>query len=321
MCGRIRRAMHVRRYRVRDEWQDQPHDARDEIAYLGPERQDRYERHDWNFTAVEVVGTGPASNRHSPGTLVACAAQILCLTAAARWHRDAGEAQIPDALLWRASTGAAGSGLGMATGSPAAGRGGDRPGCRSSAAVAAISRGGQVTDRLGVHGASRRRLPSHCQSPAGTGRRAHHVSRPAYRGARCAAPRFRVPRLRRQKARPADRRKPPRQMLVSLRDADVYLDGAHVLRNINMVVQRGAMLGGAWSQWFGQVDAAAHNLWRPWRGQRGKHRARRDFARSFAAGIPCPHCAGESAAAVGLFPVLPRARDRRVGPALKHRPE
>ena len=28
------------------------------IAYLGPERQDRYERYGWNFTAVEVVGTG-----------------------------------------------------------------------------------------------------------------------------------------------------------------------------------------------------------------------------------------------------------------------
>jgi molybdate transport system ATP-binding protein len=48
----------ARRYRMGRVWQDQPHDARDEIAYLGPERQDRYERHGWNFRAVEVVGTG-----------------------------------------------------------------------------------------------------------------------------------------------------------------------------------------------------------------------------------------------------------------------
>lgn len=33
-------------------------DVAGDIAYLGPERQDRHERHDWNFTALEVVGTG-----------------------------------------------------------------------------------------------------------------------------------------------------------------------------------------------------------------------------------------------------------------------
>ena len=47
-----------RRYQVHGRWQDQPQDARDEIAYLGPERQDRHERYGWNFAAVDVVGTG-----------------------------------------------------------------------------------------------------------------------------------------------------------------------------------------------------------------------------------------------------------------------
>ena len=36
----------------------QPLDVKDEIAYLGPERQDRYERYDQDFTALAVVGTG-----------------------------------------------------------------------------------------------------------------------------------------------------------------------------------------------------------------------------------------------------------------------
>ncbi|MEY4761378.1 MAG: hypothetical protein RLZZ200_1234 [Pseudomonadota bacterium] len=37
---------------------DQPEGVKDHVAYLGPERQDRYERYDWNFTAAAIVGTG-----------------------------------------------------------------------------------------------------------------------------------------------------------------------------------------------------------------------------------------------------------------------
>ncbi len=48
----------VRRYRWRGEWQDTPYGLLEQIAYLGPERQDRYERYGWNFTALQVVGTG-----------------------------------------------------------------------------------------------------------------------------------------------------------------------------------------------------------------------------------------------------------------------
>lgn len=52
-------AAHVpRRYLLDGEWHEQPVDVREEIAWLGPERQDRYERYGWNFTALEVVGTG-----------------------------------------------------------------------------------------------------------------------------------------------------------------------------------------------------------------------------------------------------------------------
>ena len=35
-----------------------PQTLADDIVYIGPERQDRYERYDWNFTAAAVVGTG-----------------------------------------------------------------------------------------------------------------------------------------------------------------------------------------------------------------------------------------------------------------------
>jgi molybdate transport system ATP-binding protein len=47
-----------RRYRFGGQWHEQPADVRDEIVWLGPERQDRYERYGWNHSALEVVGTG-----------------------------------------------------------------------------------------------------------------------------------------------------------------------------------------------------------------------------------------------------------------------
>ena len=47
-----------RRYLLDDQWHLQPAEVRDELAWLGPERQDRYERYGWNHPAIEVVGTG-----------------------------------------------------------------------------------------------------------------------------------------------------------------------------------------------------------------------------------------------------------------------
>ena len=47
-----------RRYRFGGEWHDEPAAVRDELAWLGPERQDRYERYGWNHPALDVVGTG-----------------------------------------------------------------------------------------------------------------------------------------------------------------------------------------------------------------------------------------------------------------------
>jgi len=48
----------LRRYRTGGESFDTPAGVAEDIAYVGAERQDRYEHYDWNFTAHQVVGTG-----------------------------------------------------------------------------------------------------------------------------------------------------------------------------------------------------------------------------------------------------------------------
>jgi molybdate transport system ATP-binding protein len=48
----------ARRYRWRGEWWATPREVQDEIAYLGAERQDKYERYAWNYTVRQVIGTG-----------------------------------------------------------------------------------------------------------------------------------------------------------------------------------------------------------------------------------------------------------------------
>jgi molybdate transport system ATP-binding protein len=47
-----------RHYHYAGEWHDQPLFARERIAYLGPERQDRYERQGFDLRVAEVVATG-----------------------------------------------------------------------------------------------------------------------------------------------------------------------------------------------------------------------------------------------------------------------
>jgi molybdate transport system ATP-binding protein len=48
----------IRRYRWGQEVRTTPYEAQDEIAYVGPERQDRYERYGWNHSVEGVIGTG-----------------------------------------------------------------------------------------------------------------------------------------------------------------------------------------------------------------------------------------------------------------------
>src|SRR3954468_22674248 len=48
----------LRRYHLHGEAFDHPAGVSEEIAYVGAERQDRYEHYEWNFRASEVIGTG-----------------------------------------------------------------------------------------------------------------------------------------------------------------------------------------------------------------------------------------------------------------------
>ena len=45
-------------YRLGRDRHDQPREARPRIAYLGPERQDKYQRYEWDLAVRDVVGTG-----------------------------------------------------------------------------------------------------------------------------------------------------------------------------------------------------------------------------------------------------------------------
>ncbi len=48
----------LRRYALAGELFDDPYGVREEIAYLGPERQDRYEHYEWNHRVERIVATG-----------------------------------------------------------------------------------------------------------------------------------------------------------------------------------------------------------------------------------------------------------------------
>jgi molybdate transport system ATP-binding protein len=48
----------ARRYHWRNETFMSPFEVKEEIGYLGPERQDKYERYGWNHTVEQIVGTG-----------------------------------------------------------------------------------------------------------------------------------------------------------------------------------------------------------------------------------------------------------------------
>jgi len=47
-----------RRYRWRNETFTSPYGVKEEIGYVGPERQDKYERYGWNHPVEQIVGTG-----------------------------------------------------------------------------------------------------------------------------------------------------------------------------------------------------------------------------------------------------------------------
>lgn len=51
-------ASRSRRYSWHNETFTSPFEVKEEIGYLGPERQDKYERYGWNHTVAQIIGTG-----------------------------------------------------------------------------------------------------------------------------------------------------------------------------------------------------------------------------------------------------------------------
>ena len=52
-------ASHPRlQWKLHSQWHDVPLGVKEHIAYLGPERQDKYERYGWNMAVEDVIGTG-----------------------------------------------------------------------------------------------------------------------------------------------------------------------------------------------------------------------------------------------------------------------
>jgi molybdate transport system ATP-binding protein len=51
-------ASRTRRYLWRNEIFTSPFEVKEEIGYVGPERQDKYERYGWNHTVAQIIGTG-----------------------------------------------------------------------------------------------------------------------------------------------------------------------------------------------------------------------------------------------------------------------
>ena len=92
----------LRRYRWRGENFDTPAGILDEIAYVGAERQDRYEHYEWNFRAREVVGTGLQRTDIPMRELTPAGAQARRGSAAQARHRSARGAPLPHAFVWRA---------------------------------------------------------------------------------------------------------------------------------------------------------------------------------------------------------------------------
>lgn len=58
-----------RHYRWKGEHFDEPLGVKDEIAYVGAERQDRYEHYQWNHRVLTVVGTGLTRSDAPQGSL------------------------------------------------------------------------------------------------------------------------------------------------------------------------------------------------------------------------------------------------------------
>ncbi len=232
-----------RRYRLAGQWHEEPVEAREEIVWLGPERQDRYERYGWNYPVLEVVGTGLYRtdiplHRLSAGDRAKCLTFLRragCERLARRRFLTLsyGERRLvllARALAWRASVLLLDE---VATGLDEANR------ARLYRVLGATS-ARHMTWICSAH--RREDIP-----PGATHLLWLHAGRVGYAGP------MRPLRLRaalaaataeQAKTRPGPRRvrggarRPPRA-LIEITAAGVYADGKRLLRDVNLTVRRG----------------------------------------------------------------------------------
>ena len=235
-----------RRYHLHDEWHDQPAEVRDEIAWLGPERQDRYERYGWDFPAIDVVGTGLLRADLPQGPLTAAErTRCLALLRAAGIARLAGRrfltlsygerrlVLLARALAWQAqvvlldevATGLDGANQKRLYALLSARR------RRHSTWICSAHRAEDVppgaTHLLWLHGGSVRYAG---RSTPGRLREALALTAA---GADPGKP------VARSGAKPRRTPEKAARAVMEMRDADVWIDERHILRGVSLVVNRG----------------------------------------------------------------------------------
>ncbi len=239
-----------RRYLWRGEVYRTPLEVKEEIAYVGSERQDKYDRYGWNHTAEQVVGTGlhrtdipldPLTRPHRR-TVAALLGRLSLSHLAQRRFLTLSYGERRLVLLARALAARPKLLLldellnGLDTVNHAAAlRWLDRTG-RShlpwvlathrledvprSATHALVLNNGRIVYRGRL---ARARLERWLDAPAPTRSPIRHFARPA----------------RRARPAPPARRARRGRMLVRMTDASVYLDGSRVLQNLSVEIARG----------------------------------------------------------------------------------
>jgi molybdate transport system ATP-binding protein len=227
-----------RRYHWRGETLHEPYEVKQEIAYLGSERQDRHEHYEWNYRASTVVGTGlqrtdiplaafsAADRRRVAGALRACGIAALAkqrfLTLSYGQRRMV---LLARALAWRAPL--------LLLDELFAGLDDDRR-QQVQAIVARLARG-TTSWVISTH--------RHEDIPAS----ATHLlclrrGRVAWQGTMRAARALPLLRAPQRSTATARRRKPSRSSapLIQLRNAWVWLDGHAVLRRLTFNISDGS---------------------------------------------------------------------------------
>ena len=250
----------LRRYRWRGEIWRTPHEVQEEIAYLGAERQDKYERYGWNYTVNEVVGTGLArtdiplrSLNHAARARVERALRALAIEDLATrkfLSLSYGERRLTllaRALAWRPGILLLDE---LLNGLDAAHREG---------ALAWLARSARSALPWVLATHRREDVPA-----SATHALVLERGRVVYRGAYARAPleRWLGPHARVAARRREGRKPAAGRMLVRLSQARVYVDEREVLKNLALEVCAGECWVVHGPNGSGKTTSAAHPIWR-----------------------------------------------------------